>query len=80
MFDQQEVRKHLQESAVNITFNKADGSTRKMKCTLNETLIPAAKKPKTDHHFSDDVVMRVFDLEAGDWRSFVWEKVQKVEF
>ena len=61
----------LHNGVVDIKFKKVDGSIRDMKCTLNESLIPVDKMPKgnsTKTQSSDTI--RIFALDAGDWRSF----------
>lgn len=63
-----------------VTFTKKDGTQREMFCTLSESRIPADKKPKnTDSVFTDEA-LRVFDEKIGEWRSFRWESVTKIEY
>lgn len=61
-----------------ITFTKVDGTERTMLCTLHESLVPASnsndsgeKKRKTSVG-----IQIVWDLEAGDWRSFRWDSLK----
>lgn len=68
----------LQESICLITFTKKDGTERIMRCTLREDLLPILggvivlhKEPKT---ISENQV-RVYDLDAKGWRSFLLETV-----
>ena len=72
------------ESGVCITFTKKDGSERKMQCTLVESKIPETKRPKSSNASENSSTVgsavRVFDAERGEWRSFRWESVTKVEF
>jgi hypothetical protein len=64
-----------------------------MKCTLNWDFIPAAKHPQaaTNSTAVDGIVresksrrepdphsLRVFDLELMEWRSFRFERLQKI--
>lgn len=65
-----------------VTFTKADGSERAMRCTLIESRIPTDKIPKTagSPTTSNGSAVRVFDIEKSEWRSFRWESVTKVEF
>jgi len=71
-------------SGVRITFTKKDGSERKMDCTLIEAKIPADKRPKGTSESEDSSTtgsaVRVFDTEIGEWRSFRWDSVIKVEY
>ncbi len=64
-----------------VTFIKADGTERVMKCTLNPEQLPKVElkenvKPRKESTTS----MRVFDLEKNEWRSFTIKKVTKVNF
>jgi len=64
-------------SEVRIKFTKKDGTERDMLCTLAESKIPEDKKPKSDTSITDEV-LRVFDLEKQDWRSFRWDSIISV--
>jgi hypothetical protein len=62
-----------------VTFTKADGTDRVMKCTLEEDKLPKVElkedaKPRKESTTS----MRVFDLEKNEWRSFTIKKVKQV--
>lgn len=64
-----------------ITFTKADGTDREMRCTLAESSIPSDKTPKgTSTREASDATQRVFDLDKGEWRSFRWESVKAINF
>lgn len=67
-----------------ISFTKKDGTERPMRCTLVEGQIPSDKLPKTQNEEPDNqtarTAVRVFDLDIGEWRSFRWDSVIKVEF
>lgn len=73
----------LRTDIVNVEFTKADGSTRKMRCTLLESSIPSEKRPKqTEIKETSSTVgsaVRVFDTEKGEWRSFRWESVISID-
>jgi len=63
---------------VSVTFTKADGTDRVMKCTKWMDLIPEQNHPKkesTGDNTSDNIT--VFDLEKGGWRSFNITKVKE---
>ncbi len=85
------VRSLLQNGAITVSFVKADGSVRDMNCTLDWQKIPADKHPKGDATPVDGIVregrqrrepdehsLRVFDLEKQEWRSFRFDRLQKV--
>lgn len=59
-----------------ITFTKADGSERIMWCTLHESYIPDADKPKNEKEIKENLdVIRAYDLQKEAWRSFRIESV-----
>lgn len=72
----------LRTDIVNVEFTKADGSARKMRCTLLESSIPPEKRPKqTEIKEASSTIgsaVRVFDTEKGEWRSFRWESVVSI--
>lgn len=79
----QEFRDWLNEmlsiNVANITFTKKDGTKRVMQCTRDFSIIP------TDHHPKNTSVesttaCRVFDVEKQEWRSFVYENVERFEY
>lgn len=74
-----ELKQLLQETVVNVTFTKKDGTLRTMPCTLNRDLIPAEHAPKGDaqERKNSEVVQPVFVTDAGGWRSFRWDSVQE---
>jgi len=85
----------LAVSETTVTFVKADGTLRDMRCTLDPKMIPpqpprqlnkappagtvredreiaALTEPKENH------TQKVFDLDAGAWRSFRYDRVKKI--
>jgi hypothetical protein len=60
---------------VDITFVKADGDLREMKCTLKEGICPHVENPK-----SSDVLCTVWALDVNAWRSFKFENIRKINF
>lgn len=62
-----------------ITFQKKDGSIRKMHCTRNMNRIPLEQHPKNESVESGTSI-RVFDLEKAEWRSFVVENVLSIDY
>jgi hypothetical protein len=64
-----------------VTFTKADGSDRVMKCTLNPEQLPKVElKEDTKPKKENTDYLRVFDLEKNEWRSFTIKKVKQVKF
>ena len=88
------VRSLLTVSEATVTFVKADGTTRDMRCTLDQDQIPP-QPPRADKPAKDTVdgivresrevikseeshTQKVFDLDAGAWRSFRYDRLKKV--
>lgn len=76
-----EIEAILDEGAViSVTFTKADGSERVMRCTKNPSIISevyVAPEKKTDRERKETAgVVAVFDLDKNDWRSFRLESVK----
>lgn len=60
------------------------GDMRTMLCTSNMDLIPKEFHPKplaegAEPKVPSEVIHNVFDLEAGGWRSFAYERVKSME-
>jgi hypothetical protein len=89
------VRKLLEVSEITVTFVKADGTVRDMRCTLDIDRIPPqpprAEKPAKEAPVDGIVreskevtkpeenhTQKVFDLDAGAWRSFRYDRLKKV--
>jgi hypothetical protein len=93
------MRSLLNVSEATVTFVKADGTLRDMRCTLDRDRIPPqpprAEKParETVDGLRQDGFLRegkevtkpeeshtqkVFDLDAGAWRSFRYDRLKKV--
>jgi len=79
---------HESETPVEIMFLKKDGSQRKMKATTNAMLIPKEFQVKRLNEDGtplekkerkvSDLVIPVFDIEAGGWRSFTKENLRTI--
>lgn len=77
------VKELLHDSTIKnlcVTFAKADGTERRMLCTLAEQLIPTDKLPQQAGRAAVPTTQRVFDLEKQEWRSFKWESVKSIQF
>jgi hypothetical protein len=73
----------LKSDIVTVKFKKLSGDERVMKCTLQESVIPAATK---DDEMSQKKVRAVslevcsvWDTEANGWRSFRWDSVISID-
>ena len=81
------VRSLLQKGAITVTFTKADGTDREMLCTLDHLRIPSPPvtssvdgivKESKQRKQPDEHSLRVFDVEKQEWRSFRFDRLQKV--
>lgn len=59
-----------------ITFTKVDGTERTMLCTLHESVVPASNDSNEKKRKTSTGIQVVWDLEAGDWRSFRWDSLK----
>ena len=77
-----------------IEFEKVDGTTRVMECTLSENF-GAKHKPLEDTSTypkelvlkesaeikqKNEVVCSVWDIKKSGWRSFRWDRIKKIDF
>lgn len=69
----------LNESSVTITFKKKDGTLRTMYCTKNLNSIPSDKHPKGTNKSASTSALTVFDLQLGEWRSFLVSNLVRLE-
>tara|TARA_R110000851_G_scaffold56827_1_gene132764 strand:+ start:1403 stop:1663 length:261 start_codon:yes stop_codon:yes gene_type:complete len=67
----------LTKGITELEFLKADGSLRKMKATLQETIVPHTDTKKDKEPNADICIVWDTDLEA--WRSFRWDRLQTVK-
>ena len=79
--ERENLKSMLTEESIVVTFEKADGTSRIMKCTTNPTIVPWPDNPVEDVSVSkiekvkDENHFVVWDLEKEGWRSFKWERV-----
>ena len=74
---------HDNNEGVLVEFTKADGTERKMLCTLAENLIPAITPVKEKSEVISEgasdtmpTTCKVWDIEKQSWRSFRWDSVK----
>ena len=70
--NRQEIKDVLTNGVATVSFQKADGTKRDMKCTLKEDLLPAApvKAEGVVSRPVNESVLAVWDLDNSAWRSF----------
>ena len=79
----EDLKKQLEQNVLVVDFTKLNGDKRVMTCTLREDMKPPATKTdamsqKKVREISDAVVS-VWDVNAKGWRSFRYERVNKVD-
>ena len=89
MFTREGIARILSQGAATVKFTKVDGTERVMHCTIASHLVPEEKMPYyPTPNMSDNkveypkivnmAVLKVFDLDAAQWRSFRIESVKEV--
>ena len=73
----------LEQNVLVVDFTKLNGDKRVMTCTLREDMKPPATKTDTISQKKvramTDAVVSVWDVNAKGWRSFRYERVNKVD-
>lgn len=68
----------LQTEIVTLKFIKKDGTERLMKGTLKKGL--TAKVIGKENSNNSDTVIRVTDIELGEWRSIRFDSIKEISF
>lgn len=83
MMSRQEIVEQLKTGVFNVTFTKLDGTERVMPCTLDEQLMPPAKKddPLTQKKVRElnENVLIVYCTDKQAFRSFRVNNVKRIE-
>ena len=69
----------LKEQILKVTFLKLDGDQRIMTCTKSLNYIPERSRPNNTSKPSKPGTINVWDIDADNWRSFRYDRVQAVE-
>ena len=73
----------LRDGICEVLFIKKDGTERLMKCTLNMDYIPEEMKQfqlyKGEKILENLDILKVYDTEVQDWRSFILANVKYVK-
>lgn len=83
MLSKTELKENLSRSVAKVIFNKSDGSTRIMNCTLISDFLPEKIVDESVRHVprrENDEVLAVWDLDNKGWRSFNVNSVIEVEY
>ena len=68
----------LRQDVVTVTFEKINGETREMACTLQESYIPNEMLPKGTGRAKTHDTVSAYDIKAQGWRSFRVELVKNI--
>lgn len=75
-----ELKTLLQNEVISVTFTKADGTTRVIKCTLLQEYLPVVSLDENKKTRPENLeVLPVWDTESLGWRSFRIDSIKKVE-
>jgi hypothetical protein len=77
------LRRKIHEGVITVTFKKINGDIRVMDCTTNTDFIPPSAWPSGKQTISEDAqerTIRVYDVKAQGWRSFVADNVIEILF
>tara|TARA_B100001113_G_scaffold319097_1_gene287543 strand:- start:1086 stop:1340 length:255 start_codon:yes stop_codon:yes gene_type:complete len=70
----------LRQSNCRVVFTKVNGEVRDMLCTLEESMLPDLKsKPDDKKRQPNEAIIRAFDLNKEEFRSFRVENVTSFE-
>lgn len=73
IFSKEYMIPYLKEGICTVTFEKKDGTIRKMKCTLNKEFIPSLEiheEAQRKKRIENSNVLSIYDVENNEWRSF----------
>jgi hypothetical protein len=70
----------LREGPVVVIFTKSTGKERKMRCTLQEGVVPLYEKKTDKIKVVNENNLSVWDLEKQQWRSFKLDSIKTIEF
>lgn len=68
----QEVKTYLTNFECVFSFQKTDGSVRKMTCTLQENVVPETKGSRKTEDIEQ---ITVFDTDVKGWRTIKYDKI-----
>jgi hypothetical protein len=84
MLNKETLKEHLTKCVAEITFNKVDGSTRTMYCTLMSDYLPEQNAIDEDiRHIprkDNDNTLAVWDMDNKGWRSFRIDSITNVNY
>jgi hypothetical protein len=80
MFTYDSIYNSLKNGVISVTFTKVDGTNRTMRCTLQDDHLPEQFRGKGTILTEGANVIRVFDLDINEWRSFKIDSVKNLSY
>jgi hypothetical protein len=80
MFTFDSIYEQLKAGRCRVTFTKVDGTDRTMNCTLKDEMLPEQYRGKGTILTEGSNVIRVYDLDLNEWRSFRVDSVKNVSY
>lgn len=78
MLTKEQLLASLKLNTLEVSFEKADGSNRKMICTLDESIVPDSPDKENKLLNLNESQIRVWDIEANAWRSFRYDSIKHI--
>lgn len=79
MMDRYELKQTLQGNVATVVFEKADGTLREMRCTLqSDFLPPQLLQENAVSRVENPSVLAVWDIDNGGWRSFRIDSIKSI--
>jgi hypothetical protein len=77
MYTKEYLRARLRSGILRVTFDKVNGDSRIMTCTLQDQYLPPSSSEEKRPEPKDSLA--VWDLNANGWRSFRLDKIIAIE-
>lgn len=82
VINREDLKNYLKNDILEVTFTKANGEERVMKCTLKEDILnkyfDSNDNEKTERKINEEI-LSVFDIDVENWRSFRIDSVKTVK-
>lgn len=82
ILDKEQLQSILREDVATVTFTKADGSERVMKCTLDPSYFVLKEQKPTENQTerkSNPDLIAVWDIDNSGWRSFRLSSIKTID-
>jgi hypothetical protein len=79
IFVKNEIAEQARNSIIKVSFTKANGETRILRCTLQAEFLPPQRDIEESTTRNNPNVLAVWDIENNGWRSFRLDSVFNVE-